>query len=308
MWVTKPNGGAVLRRPVIILGAARSGTTLLARIFGSSDEVFLITEVAPHLKARNCPEDRSGVSDAELWRRHFTFGRWQVDKPRPVCERPILDSAKLASMRARYLQMAGAKRLVIKNPLSLARVDMLKSIFPDALFVFSLRAPWPTIQSATLKGNASYIVPTEFVNSLPDNLTLRAAATWAESTDVLMRERDSNWIVVRHEELIARPYPVIAELYDRAGLAQVPMVAQAARLPETRVRDYSFIKYHLMGHPYRAEIFSLLERRAHAFGYDANLSALPGSGLRYAAGAWISQLQPRKPKSRPRKGYLLGLA
>lgn len=140
-----------------------------------------------------------------------------------------------------------------------------------------------------------YIVPTEFVNSLPDNLILRAAGTWAESIDVLRRERDANWIVVRHEELVARPYAMTVELYNRAGLSDV-QVAQAARLPEVRVRDYSFIKYQLMAHPYRAEIASLLEERARAFGYDANLSALPGSGLRHAAETWIAQWrQAKKP-------------
>lgn len=280
-----------MKRPVIILGAPRSGTTLLARVMGVSDEVFLITEIEPHLRRRHCPEDRSGVSDADLWRAHFTFGAWRTDKPRPVCERPVFDAAKLASMRERYLQMAGAKRLVVKNPFNLARVDMLKAIFPDALFVFSVRAPWATIQSATVKGNTAFLVPTEFVNSLPNSLILRAAATWAESIDVLMCERDANWIVVRHEELVARPHAVIAELYDRAGLAQVPMAAHAARLPERRAQDYSFIKYQLMGHPYRAEIFSLLKERARAVGYDANLSTLPGSGLRYAAETWLSPLR-----------------
>ena len=287
-------------RPVIILGAARSGTTLLARIMGSSDEVFLITEVAVHLKHRNCPEDRSGVSDAELWRNHFTFGAWEADRPRPVCERPVFDLSKIESMRARYLEMAGSKRLVIKNPLGLARVDMLKVMFPDALFVFSLRAPWPTIQSATVKGNGSYIVPTEFVSSLPKNFVLRAAATWAELIDVLNRERDANWIVVRHEEIVARPYALIEQIYDRIGLAQVS-VAHAARLPEVRVRNYSFIKYQLMGHPYRSEICALVEERARAFGYDPNLAALPGSGLRYAAETWLSQLRTAKPQKAHRK-------
>jgi len=302
------SGSSILDRPVIILGAPRSGTTLLARIMGTSDEVFLITEVAVHLKHRNCPEDRSGLSDAELWRGHFTFGAWRVDKPRPVCERPAFDLSKIASLRDRYLEMAGTKRLVIKNPFGLARVDMLKTMFPDALFVFALRAPWPTIRSATIKGNGSYIVPTEFVNSLPNDHILRAAATWAESIDVLMRERDDNWIVLRYEELVARPPAVISELYNRAGLAKVP-VAHAARLPEPRVRDFSFLKYQLMGHPYRAEIFSLLEERAHALDYSANLSALPGSGLRYAAGIWLSQLQPaKKPKSRSKQRPLFARA
>jgi hypothetical protein len=292
-----------LDRPVVILGAARSGTTLIARILGASDEVFLITEIAPHLKPRHCPEDRSGVSDAALWRDHFTFRSWRTDKQRPVSERPIFDEAKLASMRDLYFGLAGDKRLVIKNPRGIARVDMLKTMFPDALFVFSLRAPWPTIQSATIKGNTSFLLPTDFVNSLPHNLILRAAATWAESIDVLMRERDENWLVVRHEELVARPHGVVAELYKRANIAPL---APAARLPEARARDYAFIKYQMMWHPYRAEIFSLLAERAHAVGYDADLSALGGSGLRYAAGTWLGQLRlSKQAKSVPKQAAFL---
>ena len=106
-------------------------------------------------------EDRSGLSDAEQCRTHFTFGAQRADRPRPVCERPLFDLSKLASLRRRYFDVAGTKRLVIKNPFGLARVDMLKAMFPQALFVFALRAPWPTIRSATLKGNGAYIVPTE---------------------------------------------------------------------------------------------------------------------------------------------------
>ena len=296
-------------RPVIVLGAARSGTTLLARILGSSDEVFLITEIAPHLKARHCPEDRSGVSDSELWRSHFSFDAWHKDKSRPICERPAFDCTKIESMRARYTDMAGAKRLVIKNPLGLARVDMLKTMFPDAFFIFSLRAPWPTIQSATIKGKPSYIVPTEFVNHLPNNLLLRAAATWAESIEMLKRERDANWIVVRHEELVARPYPVIANLYQRVGLVQKQTAVHAARLPERKVHDYSFIKYQLMRDPFRAEILSMVKERALAFGCDATLSALPGSSLRYAAKRWVDHLRPRNnSKSRVKESLLLARA
>jgi Sulfotransferase family len=287
-----------LDRPVIILGAPRSGTTLLARILGRSDEVFLITEVARHLKERNCPEDRSGVSDAELWRGHFTFGAWRRDRPRPVCERPFFDPSKIASLRSRYLDMAGSERLVIKNPFGIARVDMLKIMFPEALFVFAMRAPWPTIRSATIKGNGSYIVPTEFVNSLPNDHILRAAATWAEAIDVFVRERDANWHLVRYEELIAHPHAVISDLFKYVGLKTEPTAIGAARLPEAWERDFSFLKYQMMGHPYRADIFSLLEGRAVAFSYSADLSALPGSGLRYGAQIWLDQWRQPKKKSK----------
>ncbi len=289
-----------MSRPIIILGAPRSGTTLLARILGTSNEVFLITEVAVHLKQRNCPEDRSGISDAELWRRHFTFGVWRTDKPRPVCERPVFDFAKMAILRDRYLEMAGPKRLVIKNPLGLARVDMLKAMFPDALFVFALRAPWPTIRSATVKGNESYIVPTVFVNSFPDDLIVRAAATWAEAVDVLANERDINWHVVRYEELVAGPHAVVSNLYDRVGLKHDGGAIGAARLPEQRARDFSLIKYQMMGHRHRAEIFSLLQYRVAAIGYNADLSVLPGSGLTYAIKAQIDRWTSVKvPKPGP---------
>jgi len=70
-------------------------------------------------------EDRSGLSDAEQCRTHFTFGAQRADRPRPVCERPLFDLSKLASLRRRYFDVAG------------------------------------TIRSATLKGNGAYIVPTE---------------------------------------------------------------------------------------------------------------------------------------------------
>lgn len=265
---------------------------------GLSDEVFLITEVARHLKQRNCPEDRSGLSDAELWRGHFTFDAWRSDKPRPVCERPVFDRSKIATLRKRYLDLAGMKRLVIKNPMSLARVDMLKIMFPDALFIFSLRAPWPTIRSATIKGNGSYIVPTEFVNSLPNDHIVRAAATWAEAIDVLTRERDASWLVVRYEELVANPLPVTSELYSFAGLAADPVATGASRLPESWVRDFSVIKHQMIRHPYRGEIFSLLDGRARAFGYTADLSKFPGSFLRYAVETCISQWRKAKKRKR----------
>jgi Sulfotransferase family len=271
-----------LDRPVIVLGAPRSGTTLLARIMGKSEQVFLITEVALHLKQRNCPEDRSGLNDAELWRNHFEFGPWRVDKPRPLCERPVFDLSKIAGLRDRYLELAGTKRLVIKNPFGLARVDMLKTMFPEALFVFALRAPWPTIRSATVKGNGAYLVPTPFVNSLPDDHIFRAAATWAEAIDVLNRERDSNWLVVRYEELVAKPNSVTTNLYRFARLTDDPIVVGASQLPQPRPRDFSVIKHQMKRHPYRAEIFSLLEGRARALGYTADLSTFPGSFSCYA--------------------------
>jgi hypothetical protein len=118
---------------------------------------------------------------------------------------------------------------------------------------------------------------------------------------VLRRERDQNWVVVKYEELLANPGRVISGLYHHAGLSEIP--EQALSLPENRVRDFSFIKYELMRHPYRTEIHALISERARAMGYNPRKSALPGSGLRYAAQIWLNEHWPqakrRKLRAKP---------
>lgn len=226
------SGAANRQPPIIILGAPRSGTLLRARILGCGSGVFLITEHATRLKARFCPEDQSGVNDRHLWWRSFDFEAWDTERRRPLCERPIHCPDKLAALRQHYLDMAEGRRLVIKNPQHVARVDFLKKMFPDARFVFSLRAPWQTIQSAAIKDNWSFVTPTAFVNALPQDLLLCSAATWAESIDVYQRERDEHWIVARHEELLAQPQQVVARLYRELALTDKDAEVRAATLPE----------------------------------------------------------------------------
>jgi hypothetical protein len=98
--------------------------------------------------------------------------------------------------------------------------------------------------------------------------------------------------------MIARPQSVISKLYKRIGLKTEPAAISAAGLPEARERDFSLLKYQMIGHPYRADIFSLLEGRAEAFGYGADLSALPGSGLRYGAQILIHTWRPPRKTSK----------
>jgi hypothetical protein len=202
------------------------------------------------------------------------------------------------SLRERYFELAGSKRLVIKNPLSLARVDMLKIMFPEAFFVFALRAPWPTIRSATRKGNESYIVPTKLVSQLPRDNVLRAAATWAESVDTLINARDEKWILIRYEDLVANPYTITLNLYRHIGIKEDPTDTGAAFLPRPRERDFSRIKFDMMRNPHRQEIFALLASRAQEFGYSANLSDYPGNSLRGGLYTWLNWLR-RSKKSLP---------
>lgn len=289
--------------PIIILGAPRSGTLLLARILGSSQQTFLITEHSskPGHKARFCPEDTSNIDDSRLWRRHFEFESWDVERQRPLCEEPKYDRERIAQLRNLYLEAAGGRRLVIKNPLHLARVPILKEMFPGATFVFSLRDPWETLQSAIIRNSYSFIVPTTFVNGHAEDVFLRAAATWAESIDVFTRERDQNWVAVRHEDLLSKPEIVVKGLFETAGIADAAAFGRAASLPVRRPHDYSLIRYRLMTNVYRHQIRALIRERALRFGYADSPNHLPGSALKHAASlVWPSN------KTRTRRGSKRG--
>jgi sulfotransferase family protein len=168
-------------------------------------------------------------------------------------------------------------------------------MFPEARFVFSLRGPWQTIQSAIRKGKTSFILRTKFVNSLPDDLILRAAAGWAEGIDVLKREHDHSWIPVRYEDLVASPKEVVSKLYADLGIDDSAAADRASALPERRQHDYSFINGQLVTTPHRWKIFNLVLPRAWSVGYTGLPPSLRGTGLRY-----VMADRSAKHRSRPK--------
>ena len=176
---------------------------------------------------------------------------------------------------------------------------MHKISFPDALFVFSMRAPWPTIQSAVHKGKSSYILRTEFVSSLPADLILRAAASWAESIDVLTRRKaipigsSSGMKSSSPDRTRSLPHSTIMPLGPRPQLC-------LAHPREARPRLFLH-QISADGHPYRAEIFSLLRDRAPTIGYDPRVArALHGAACAIDR-EWLRE-SSRQEGQQPKRG------
>ncbi|MGH8903681.1 MAG: sulfotransferase [Egibacteraceae bacterium] len=114
-----------IEAPIIILGAPRSGTTLLASVLGSHPDVALARE--PRMVWRYGNDRRSD----ELRPEHAT----------PSVVRTI--HARFAAI----LREQGATRLVEKTPSNAVRPGFVDAVFPDARFVHITRNGWGAVPS-----------------------------------------------------------------------------------------------------------------------------------------------------------------
>lgn len=259
--------------PIIIMGCPRSGTLLVSRVLGTPQDHFLITEHSN--KPRYCPEDHSNTDDSRMWWDHFDWPCWDTGANRPFGEIPIYDKAKIQLMRRKYLSMASGKRLVIKNPTHLPRVNLLREMFPDALFVYVARAPWPTIQSMIVKENHSFLIFTPEVIALKNNLLLQAAATWASSNNIYLENKTTGWSLTKYEDLISAPLTEIKKLYQELGIEDKEALKRATSMPSERERGFSFIKDKIASCEDKTKLIEIVTSTARYFGYDVDIANLP---------------------------------
>lgn len=114
-----------IRRPVIILGAPRSGTSLLSELFDAHPDVLVLRE--PRLVWRYGNDRRS-------------------DQLRAVHARPeVVDHVHAAFSAA--LRQRGVERLVEKTPANTVRPLFVDAVFPDAFYLHITRDGWAAVPS-----------------------------------------------------------------------------------------------------------------------------------------------------------------
>jgi len=116
-------GGSRVRQPVIILGAPRSGTTLLASILSAHSQVTVVGE--PRLVWRYGNDGRSD----QLRPEHATPG--------------VVDHIHRTFAAA----LADGKRLVEKTPANALRPGFVDAVFPDARYLHITRDGWGAVPS-----------------------------------------------------------------------------------------------------------------------------------------------------------------
>jgi LPS sulfotransferase NodH len=113
--------GGRLHRPIFIIGAPRSGTSLLYAILRSSPEIA------------HWPGEAHEVWEADY---HPALRNWSSNA---LDASDITPSAAARIQRRFFLTAGSRKRLLDKTPRNSLRVPFVDAIFPDAMYVFLLR-------------------------------------------------------------------------------------------------------------------------------------------------------------------------
>lgn len=134
-----------LQQPVFVIGTHRSGTTLLGRALGHHPEVAYWEE------------------PRHVWARGHNF---RPDDSLTAADATAKVSARVRRRFQRYLSSSGHSRLVEKTPSNCLRLEFIREIFPDALFVHILRDGRAVVSSTEVKTRTDKLDPYNYARRL----------------------------------------------------------------------------------------------------------------------------------------------
>jgi hypothetical protein len=235
-----------VERPVFIIAAPRSGSTLLFETLAESHSVCTLGGEAHGAIEGAQPELRPGapgVDSNRLERRHATpevVRRLHAEfaaQRRPAEGSPESDAAKL-----RFLE---------KTPKNSLRIPFLDAAFPDAQFIFLWREPRANIASIIEAWKAGRWVTYRGLDERTDPWSLLLPPGWREMRDAPLPEiaafqwesanrialddlsklDRSRWTSVTYEDLTANPRAVIERLSKFIGIGVDTGLEQRLQAP-----------------------------------------------------------------------------
>ena len=233
--------GGTLDRPIFIIGAPRSGTSLLFAILRTSSklahwpgEAHEVWEGDYHPALRGWDSNALDASDVE----------------RDAAER---------IRRSFFLVTGSKKRLIDKTPRNALRVPFVERLFPDAHFVYLMRDgrdnvnslinAWRTPRYRTYDLPEPHAIPGvdpkwwKFVlypgwrDDMKGPLEVVCARQWVASNTLALGASgaidESRWTAIRYESLVAEPVTEIGRLMDALDLPYEDPVRQRAAATST---------------------------------------------------------------------------
>ena len=241
---------AKLERPVFIVAAPRSGSTLLFETLAASSQLCTVGGEA-HWLVEGMESLRPGAPNVDS-------NRLTAEHASAAIANDIRQqiAARLQDHAGQALSEPGARRFLEKTPKNALRIPFFDHIFPDAQFVFLWREPHENISSIMeawrsgrwrtypklegFDGPWSMLLPPGWraMNGRP--LEEIAAWQWRETNarivDDLEKLSAERWTVVRYADLVREPAGAIGKLCEFLGMSVDPALARrlAEPLPQSR--------------------------------------------------------------------------
>ncbi len=218
--------------PIFIIGAHRSGTTLLRFMLSSHPDIYIPPEsdFIPRFFRKHPHRPLSRKQVARIL--EIIFSRYRFVKewkgPPPAPERfaehePLTPRRFLDVLYSDYAQQNGARRWGDKTPIYSSYVPLLAALFPQAQFIHLMRDGRDVALSMLAKWGHEFHVDLYF-----------AARTWKRRTRQARREGralgDARYYELRYEDLVRDPEPHLRAICDFLGETYAPEMAAPHRL------------------------------------------------------------------------------
>ena len=226
-------------RPIFVIGAPRSGTTLLRVMLSSHSRIYIPPEsdFIPRLFLRHPHRPMSPAKAQEnmqiILENHRFFREWREDPIEPaafVARLPDLAPATFLSALYRdYAAQYGAVRWGDKSPIYTHHVGLLADIFPEGQFVNLIRDG----RDAALSSLAAY--PDRFYVDI-----YFAARSWRwrvqASREAGAALGPQRYMEIRYEALTQEPERVLRAVCGFLGEAYEPAMSQPQDLGRELLR------------------------------------------------------------------------
>jgi len=172
-----------------------SGSTLIRLILDSHDRIGIPQETG-FMRAYQAHQFIPLKWSGRNWARRMGWSREELDQELAAFYDRIF---------TRYAESQGKQRWGDKTPLHTWHVDAMARLYPDAQFIGMLRHPGGSVGSNMTRFGHPFGRATTHVERYDREIARQAA------------KRPRRFVIVRYEELVLRPEPLLRELLDWLG-------------------------------------------------------------------------------------------
>ena len=221
----------IFNRPVIILSAPRSGSTLLYEQLAKSKDFWTINGESHHvIEGIERFNITGGICDSNKITGD-NVDQKSAEKLRDEFYARLInfEGTKLSDSPA----YNGSLRFLEKTPKNSLRIGMMEKIFPDALYIYLYRNPkenissiidaWNSEQFVTYKGlpgrksSWSLLLPEGWQSYNDSAIEEVAAFQWKSANDAIIEGLEqidpARWIALSYSQLVSEPRKVLEKLF-----------------------------------------------------------------------------------------------
>lgn len=222
-------------RPIIIISAPRSGSTLLFELLSHSESLWTIGGESHGVieKHRQLNITAKGFASNAL-----DESDWDLEINRQL--KNDFKAALIDNQGQPYHDDMGPVRFLEKTPKNSLRIDFLNKVFPDARFIYLVRDPKENIASIMQawrsgrfrtypglpgwNGDWSLLLPPNWQALKGAPLERVASFQWRQANDHIMTSLsklpDERWHLVSYHDLVSDPQGTTQKIVD---FCQIPM-------------------------------------------------------------------------------------